>query len=108
MGTGGLFPGGKARPERDADHSPPYSAEVVNELPWCVVGLLYFFYYTMNLISACRVDDITSVMSLPTQQDEAIQSLVQLPVSNAPRKELACRHDRCEISLLNTMEKGIE
>jgi hypothetical protein len=31
MGTGGLFPGGKARPERDADHSPPSSAEVVNE-----------------------------------------------------------------------------
>jgi hypothetical protein len=31
MGTGGLFPGGKARPGRDADHSPPSSAEVVNE-----------------------------------------------------------------------------
>jgi hypothetical protein len=31
MGTGGPFPGGKARPERDADHSPPPSAEVVNE-----------------------------------------------------------------------------
>jgi hypothetical protein len=31
MGTRGPFPGGKARPGRDADHSPPYSAEVVNE-----------------------------------------------------------------------------
>jgi hypothetical protein len=31
MGTGGPFPGGKARPGRDADHSPPSSAEVVNE-----------------------------------------------------------------------------
>jgi hypothetical protein len=31
MGTGGLFPGGKALPGRDADHSPPSSAEVVNE-----------------------------------------------------------------------------
>jgi hypothetical protein len=31
MGTGGSFPGGKARPERDADHSPPSSAEVKNE-----------------------------------------------------------------------------
>jgi hypothetical protein len=31
MGTGGPFPGGKARPGRDADHSPPFSAEVVNE-----------------------------------------------------------------------------
>jgi hypothetical protein len=31
MDTGVPFPGGKARPERDADHSPPSSAEVVNE-----------------------------------------------------------------------------
>jgi hypothetical protein len=31
VGTGGPFPGGKARPWRDADHSPPSSAEVVNE-----------------------------------------------------------------------------
>jgi hypothetical protein len=28
MGSGGSFPGGKARPGRDADHSPPSSAEV--------------------------------------------------------------------------------
>jgi hypothetical protein len=28
MSTGGPFPGGKARPGRDADHSPPSSAEV--------------------------------------------------------------------------------
>jgi hypothetical protein len=31
MGTRGPFPGVKARPGRDADHSPPSSAEVVNE-----------------------------------------------------------------------------
>jgi hypothetical protein len=31
MGTGGPFPGGKARLGRDADHSPPSSAEVENE-----------------------------------------------------------------------------
>jgi hypothetical protein len=31
MGTGCPFPGGKARPGRDADHSPPSSSEVVNE-----------------------------------------------------------------------------
>jgi hypothetical protein len=31
MDTGGPFPGGKARPGRDADHSPQFSAEVVNE-----------------------------------------------------------------------------
>jgi hypothetical protein len=31
MGTGGPFPGGKERPGSDGDHSPPSSAEVVNE-----------------------------------------------------------------------------
>jgi hypothetical protein len=31
MGIGGPFPGGKARPGRDADHPPPSSAKVVNE-----------------------------------------------------------------------------
>jgi hypothetical protein len=31
IGTRGPLPGGKARPGRDADHSPPSSAEVVNE-----------------------------------------------------------------------------
>jgi hypothetical protein len=55
MGTGGPFPGGKARPGRDADRSPPSSAEVVNEKelyllspqapPWRVGGLIYFTFY---------------------------------------------------------------
>jgi hypothetical protein len=31
MGTGGPFPGGKARPRRDADYSPPSISEVKNE-----------------------------------------------------------------------------
>jgi hypothetical protein len=31
MGTGDPFPGAKVRPGRDANHSPPPSAEVVNE-----------------------------------------------------------------------------
>jgi hypothetical protein len=31
MGTGGPFPGGKARQGRDTDHSSPTSAEVLNE-----------------------------------------------------------------------------
>jgi hypothetical protein len=31
MGTGGSVPRGKARPGRDADHSPPSSAEVKYE-----------------------------------------------------------------------------
>jgi hypothetical protein len=51
MGTGGPSPGGKTRPGRDADHSPPSSAEVKNEQelylfnlqapPWRVAGQLY-------------------------------------------------------------------
>jgi hypothetical protein len=31
MGTGGPFPGAKARPESDADHSEPSGAEAENE-----------------------------------------------------------------------------
>jgi hypothetical protein len=31
VGTEGPFPGGKARPGRDADYSPPSSTEVKNE-----------------------------------------------------------------------------
>jgi hypothetical protein len=31
MGTGDPFPGAKARPGRDADHSPPSSAQFENE-----------------------------------------------------------------------------
>jgi hypothetical protein len=34
MGTGGPFAGGKARPRRDADHSPPSSRNVLS-LPPC-------------------------------------------------------------------------
>jgi hypothetical protein len=54
MGTGGPFLGSKTPPGRDADHSPPSSAEVVNEFELnllfplaphrCVVGLLYFYF----------------------------------------------------------------
>jgi hypothetical protein len=53
MGTVGPLPGGKAQPGRDADHSSPSSAVVVNgkelcilsrpALHGCVVGLLYLF-----------------------------------------------------------------
>jgi hypothetical protein len=58
MGTAGPFPGGKARPRRDADHSSPSSAEVENEYelyllspqtpPWRVAGQLYFFLNSTN------------------------------------------------------------
>jgi hypothetical protein len=67
MGTGGPFPGGKARPGRDAEHSPPSSAQVVNEEelyllspqapPWRVAGLLYFyFYFTILLLHEATQD----------------------------------------------------
>jgi hypothetical protein len=53
MGTGGPFPEVKARSRRDADHSPPSSAEFENEYelyflspqapPWLVVVQTFFF-----------------------------------------------------------------
>jgi hypothetical protein len=58
MGTAGPFPGGKARPGRDADYSPPSSAEVKNDRepypPW----LLYCesetaFFLLLQLIHTC-------------------------------------------------------
>jgi hypothetical protein len=57
MSNGGPFPGGKARPGRDADHSPPSSAEVKYEQelyllsphapPWRVAGQLCFFFFAL-------------------------------------------------------------
>jgi hypothetical protein len=59
MGTVGPFPRSKARPGRDADHSPPSSAEVKYEQelyllsphvpPWRVAGQLYFFYNYVHI-----------------------------------------------------------
>jgi hypothetical protein len=55
MGSGGSFRAGKARLERDADHSPPSSAEVKKEQelyllssqapPRRVAGQLYLYFY---------------------------------------------------------------
>jgi hypothetical protein len=65
MGTGGPFPGGKARRGRDADHLTPSSAEVVNEKElyllslqtpsWRVAGLLYLVppYIVPLSVRAC-------------------------------------------------------
>jgi hypothetical protein len=39
MGTGGPFPEAKARPERDADHSPPSSANVESEYELYLLSL---------------------------------------------------------------------
>jgi hypothetical protein len=54
MGTVGPFPGGKARPGCDADHSPPSTVVVKYELElyllppnvptWRVVGHLYIYH----------------------------------------------------------------
>jgi hypothetical protein len=63
MGTGGPFPGVKAQPERDADHSPhlmprsresrSYSSSPPRAPPWRVVGLLYFtFVYNWSRVSS--------------------------------------------------------
>jgi hypothetical protein len=59
MGTGDPFSGGKARPGRDADHSPPSSAEVKNEEqyllspeapPWHVAGQLTILLLLLSLL----------------------------------------------------------
>jgi hypothetical protein len=65
VGTGGPFPGGKARPGRDADHSPPSSAEVKNEYelyllsphapPWRVAGQLYHCFSVITALFADRL-----------------------------------------------------
>jgi hypothetical protein len=56
----GPFPGDKARPRRDADHSHPSSAEVENECElyflsqlvsaWRVAGQLYFTFLDKKYI----------------------------------------------------------
>jgi hypothetical protein len=53
MGTGGPFPGGKARPGRDVDHSPPSSAEVVSRSFTSSPSkrLLYFLPTTLGVQS---------------------------------------------------------
>jgi hypothetical protein len=80
MGTVGPVPGDKARPGRDADHSPPSSAEVLNEwelyllspqaTAWRVAGLLYLFYIeyvtyrscTPHFMARVRVLCVTSIV----------------------------------------------
>jgi hypothetical protein len=65
----GPFPGGKAWPVRDADHSLPSSADVMNELKlyvlspqassWRVVGLLTFTFVGAMLSCMCVYIGIT-------------------------------------------------
>jgi hypothetical protein len=61
IGTGGPFPGCKARQERDADHSHPSSTEVMNEYelyllslpapPRCFVGPLFYLMANVELLN---------------------------------------------------------
>jgi hypothetical protein len=73
MGTGDRFPGGKARPGRDADHSSPSSAEVKNgqelyllsphEPPWRVAGQLYLFYlFRVYIFLTCSIIPPLSIL----------------------------------------------
>jgi hypothetical protein len=77
MGTGGSFPGGKARPGRNADHSPPSSAEVVNEElyllspqapPWRVVGQLLSTVSPRSLASNGHMRFILRARSITTRR----------------------------------------
>jgi hypothetical protein len=88
MGTGGPFPGGKARPGRDANHSPPSSAEVKYEQelyllsphapPWRVAGQIYFLLFLFGglfihlsvlspkLLNGFRLNNVSVVFCIPT------------------------------------------
>jgi hypothetical protein len=76
MGTGGPFPGGKARPRRDADHSPPTSAEVKYEwelyllsshVPsWRVAGQLYLLKFESIFHIQCKCHHVSWRMSTRT------------------------------------------
>jgi hypothetical protein len=64
MGTGGPFPGGKARPRRDADHSPhlvPRSRMSRRYIPLppsafvacCGSALVFFNYFSVRVVGTC-------------------------------------------------------
>jgi hypothetical protein len=59
MGNRGPFPGSKARPERDADHSPPSSAEVVKEQELYLLSPLLLHRYVVALLCLLAVDGRT-------------------------------------------------
>jgi hypothetical protein len=51
MGIRGPFPGGKARPGRDADHLPPSSAEVKNQQELYLLSPLSAFVASTEYLS---------------------------------------------------------
>jgi hypothetical protein len=92
MGTRGSFPRGKVRPGRNADHSPPSSAEVKYEQElyllsphapqWHVAGHLYLYYF----ISLIRVHTTTLsvigqlVVCSPTVWTTQVQTLFLITI----------------------------
>jgi hypothetical protein len=73
MGTGGYFPGSKARPGRDADHSPLSNAAVKNEElyllshlapAWRVAGQLYSLYIFLHDCDTKHVGAGAKILSL--------------------------------------------
>jgi hypothetical protein len=75
MGAGGSLPGGKARPGRDADHSPPSSAEVKTERgytssppkrhSWRAAGEFYFYCVLNRFQSLSYSCAMLQVSALP-------------------------------------------
>ena len=67
-----VFPGGKRRPERDADHTPPSSAEVKKELsynsthpmgpPGPVTGFPLPFTFTQCSTYVCYINNDTLIL----------------------------------------------
>jgi hypothetical protein len=89
MGAGSPFPRGNARPGRDADRSPPSSAEVDNESEqcllspqtpsWRVVGQFFFQTYPVYVIDArfeIRTVILSAVLSLDKHLSETKASCV--------------------------------
>jgi hypothetical protein len=80
MGTGGPFPGGKARPERDDDHLPhPVPRSIMRSYfsspPWLlhsVVGQRYFtmqsIYSSMNTVNFSSTSDCESIALKPNNK----------------------------------------
>jgi hypothetical protein len=70
VGTGGPFSGVKARPGRDADHLPPFIAEVKNEYGACMVvaGQLYLLLLLLLLLSFLVIGFLSSLVLLLLSQ----------------------------------------
>jgi hypothetical protein len=84
MGTGALSLGEK-RPGREADHSPPSSAEVNNAwsytstpqyifMAWCLVKHRDNFTFTLPLFKMLLIDSVTKVGDIPVKNLTEVNS----------------------------------